>query len=137
MFLRLIFSLVVSLCPVQLALGASNPGYRVCRAANSGCTASFPIVAIDSGTEVNEWCTCKVITNASIFDVFMPTNTEQEYRQFLQNPPGGVTSGACATNGGLGVYQITADTTGLSVRGCNRLTGTLIAPLNNRTLRSG
>ncbi len=104
---------------------AANDGYRLCRSTNPGCTAGGSIVAIDSGTEVNEWCTCKTISNTSAQDVFIPTKTETEYLAFLTHLPPNVMLGACTTNGGEGAYRVTSDQTAFNVRGCDQINGTL------------
>lgn len=121
----LISSLLISLM-ASWANAAANDGYRICRDTNPGCTAGGTIVAINSGTEVNEWCTCKLITNTNATnDIFIPTKTEAEYDAFLTNPPSGINVAACTTNGGVGTYLVSGAVASFSVRGCDRVSGTV------------
>lgn len=121
----LILIFAASTTMLNLAHSAANDGYRVCRASNPGCAGAGTIVARNSGSEISEWCTCRTITNSGGSDVLVPTRTENEYRQFLLNPPSGVSFGSCSTNGGFGDYRVTSSQLAVSVRGCNRVTATL------------
>lgn len=50
---------------------------------------------INTPITVNEQGTCAVVTNAGSYDIFVPTNTSNEWSLFRTNKPAYVTLGAC------------------------------------------
>ena len=54
---------------------------------------------VNNGTTVtiNEWSVCKKVTNNTGKDIFVPTNTSNEWNQFRTYFPSGISLGTCDT----------------------------------------
>lgn len=54
---------------------------------------------VNNGTTVtiNEWSVCKKVTNSTGKDIFVPTNTSNEWNQFRTYFPSGISLGNCDT----------------------------------------
>ena len=46
---------------------------------------------------INEWSVCKKVTNSTGKDIFVPTNSSNEWNQFRTYFPSGISLGTCAT----------------------------------------
>ena len=56
---------------------------------------------INNGTAqtINEWGTCRRVTNSAGADIFVPTNTLAEWNSFISNHPPAVSVGSCCGDG--------------------------------------
>jgi len=50
--------------------------------------------------DINEWSVCKKVTNNTGKDIFVPTNTSNEWNQFRTYFPSGISLGTCGGGGG-------------------------------------
>ena len=50
--------------------------------------------------DINEWSVCKKVTNNTGKDIFVPTNTSNEWNQFRTYFPSGISLGDCGGGGG-------------------------------------
>ncbi len=50
--------------------------------------------------DINEWSVCKKVTNNTGKDIFVPTNTSNEWNQFRTYYPSGISLGTCGGGGG-------------------------------------
>ena len=53
-----------------------------------------------ASTDINEWSVCKKVTNNTGKDIFVPTNTSNEWNLFRTYYPTGISLGNCGGGGG-------------------------------------